>query len=90
MLFRSDSNISTIITCCVLYWFGQNYGATVIAGFAITLGIGVAVSMFTAIVITRTFLRTIVGTNSAFHPKWFGAGLEHMAVAARQAHGVHD
>jgi preprotein translocase subunit SecD len=85
-----DSNISTMITCCVLYWFGQNYGASSIAGFALTLGIGVAISMFTAIVITRTFLRAIVGTNSSFHPKWFGAGLDRIGPASRAGRGVTE
>ena len=85
-----DSNVSTIITCCVLYWFGQNYGATVIAGFATTLGIGVAVSMFTAIMITRTFLRVLVRSNSSYHPKWFGAGMENVAPQPRPGRGQQD
>jgi preprotein translocase subunit SecD len=70
-----DSNISTMITCAVLYWFGQNFAASVIVGFATTLFIGVAISMFTAIVITRTFLRVIVRGNSGYNPSWFGAGM---------------
>ena len=85
-----DSNVSTMITCCVLYWFGQNYGATVIAGFATTLGIGVAVSMFTAIMITRTFLRVLVRSNSIYHPKWFGAGMENVAPQPRPGRGQKD
>jgi preprotein translocase subunit SecD len=64
-----------MITCAVLYWFGQNFAASVIVGFATTLFIGVAISMFTAIVITRTFLRVIVRGNSGYNPSWFGAGL---------------
>ncbi len=50
-----DSNISTIITCVILAWFGVG----ILKGFAITLGIGVLVSMFSAIVVTRTFLLLI-------------------------------
>lgn len=50
-----DSNIATLITCIVLYQFGTG----VVRGFALTLAIGVLVSMFSAIVVTRTFLRTI-------------------------------
>jgi len=50
-----DSNVSTLITCAILYWFGTS----VIRGFAVTLSIGVVVSMFSAIIITRTFLRTL-------------------------------
>ena len=50
-----DSNISSLITSFVLYQFGTGS----VKGFALTLAIGVLVSMFSAIVITRTFLRTI-------------------------------
>jgi preprotein translocase subunit SecD len=52
-----DSNVSTFITCAILYWFGNEFGAAPVMGFALTLFIGVAVSMFTAIIVTRTFLR---------------------------------
>jgi preprotein translocase subunit SecD len=52
-----DSNLSTLITCVILYWFGSNFGASVVKGFAITLFIGVLISMFTAITVTRTFIR---------------------------------
>ena len=48
-----DSNVSTIITCFVLYEFGTGS----VRGFALVLAIGVIVSMFSAIVVTRTFLR---------------------------------
>ena len=51
-----DSNLSTIITCVILYWFGSNFGASVVRGFAITLFIGVVISMFTAVTVTRTFV----------------------------------
>jgi preprotein translocase subunit SecD len=65
-----DSNISTIITCIILYWFGSTFGgASIIKGFALTLGIGVVVSLFTAITVTRTFLRAIVNTPLAKN-KW--------------------
>lgn len=60
-----DSNVSTLIICAILFWFGGTFGAAPVMGFALTLGIGVAVSMFTAIVVTRTFLRTIVFTPLA-------------------------
>lgn len=55
-----DSNVSTMITCIILYWFGQFTGATIITGFALTLFIGVAVSLFSAITVTRTLLRLLV------------------------------
>ena len=48
-----DSNVSTIITCVILYIFG----APIIKGFAVTLGLGVLISLFTSIVVSRTFLR---------------------------------
>ena len=51
-----DSNLSTIITCAILYWFGSNFGASIVKGFAITLFIGVMINMFTAITVTRTFI----------------------------------
>ena len=60
-----DGNVSTFITCGILYWFGSELGASPVQGFALTLGIGVAISMFSAIVVTRSFLRFIVGTRWA-------------------------
>lgn len=60
-----DSNVSTLITCAILFWFGMYFGASIIKGFALTLSIGVLVSMFTAITVTRTFLRLIVNTEYA-------------------------
>ncbi len=48
-----DSNVSTLITCFILFWFGTS----MIRGFGITLSIGVLVSMFSAITITRTLLK---------------------------------
>jgi len=58
-----DSNITTFIACLVLFWLGGTFGAYKVRGFALTLFIGVALSMFTAIVITRTFLRLIIGSQ---------------------------
>jgi len=52
-----DSNISTIITCAILFYFGSTFGASMVKGFALTLIIGVATSMFTAVTVTRTFIR---------------------------------
>ncbi|EFH86737.1 protein translocase subunit SecD [Ktedonobacter racemifer] len=67
-----DSNISTMITCAVLYIFGTNFGATIIVGFATTLFLGVVISMFTAITVTRTFLNLLVPTGVINHPALFG------------------
>ena len=52
-----DSNISTIITCTILFYFGSTFGASMVKGFALTLIIGVSISMFTAVTVTRTFVR---------------------------------
>ncbi|MEX0683958.1 MAG: protein translocase subunit SecD [Dehalococcoidia bacterium] len=62
-----DSNISTLITCGILIWFGDQFNADLVRGFAITLGIGVLVSMFSAITVTRTLLRALVGTGFERH-----------------------
>jgi len=61
-----DSNVTTFIVCGILYWLGSSIVASApVMGFALTLFIGVAVSMFTAIVVTRTLLRLFVGTPLA-------------------------
>jgi SecD/SecF fusion protein len=54
-----DANVCTLITCAVLYQFGTGQ----VRGFALTLAIGVACSMFTAITCSRTFLLLLAGTN---------------------------
>ena len=55
-----DSNFSTIIICAILFMFGQTPGASVVAGFAVTLAIGLIINLFTAVIVTRTFLHLIV------------------------------
>ena len=68
-----DSNISTLITCLILGILGSSYGASFVLGFAINLGLGVLVSLFTAIVVTRTFLHVVLDNlKFAEHPRWFG------------------
>ena len=59
-----DGNLSTLISCGVLFWFGNTFGASVVKGFAVTLSIGVLLSMFTAVFVTRTFMRAILSTRS--------------------------
>ena len=76
-----DSNISTMITCAVLFFFGNNFGETIIVSFAMTLFIGVAVSMFTAVVVTRTFLNLLVPTGAINHPALFGVPADAIAPA---------
>jgi preprotein translocase subunit SecD len=67
-----DSNFSTLITCGILLWFGASFGASIVAGFALTLAIGVIVSLFTAITVTRTFLRLIMDMDVTTNHWWFG------------------
>jgi preprotein translocase subunit SecD len=68
-----DSNVATLITCTILFWFGSQFGATIVKGFSLTLGLGVLVSLFSAIVISRTLLSLVLEwlkpTNYA---RWFG------------------
>jgi len=59
-----DSNVTTFIATGILYWLGSTVIASApVMGFALTLTIGVAISMFTAVVVTRTFLRILAGTS---------------------------
>lgn len=58
-----DSNVSTLITCGILFYFSNQFGTTIVQGFAVTLAIGVMVSMFSAIVVSRTILRVIAYTR---------------------------
>ena len=78
-----DSNITTMITCAVLYVFGNNFGASIIVGFATTLLLGVLASMFTAIVVTRTFLNLLVPTGAVNHPALFGLPADSIVKTAR-------
>lgn len=75
-----DSNASTMITCAILYWFGNNFGATIIVGFAVNLFIGVAISLFTAVVVTRNFLNIMVFFNIATHPWLYGLSKSALPV----------
>jgi preprotein translocase subunit SecD len=71
-----DSNVASILTCLVLIAFGT----AAVKGFAITLLIGVAVSMFTAVTITRLFVNITAGTRAAQNLALFG-----VALPARQS-----
>ena len=68
-----DSNISTLLTCGILFWFGSLYGASIVTGFAMTLAVGVLVSLFTAILITRSLLHLVLDNiKITNHRLWFG------------------
>lgn len=63
-----DANMTVIITSAILFFLGS---ATV-KGFALTLGLGVAVSMFTAITVSRTLLMLLIDANWIHNTWWFG------------------
>ena len=63
-----DSNMTTIITCIILYCLGTS----IVKGFALTLAIGVMVSMFSAITITKNFMHLCFGTGKLKNPAMFG------------------
>lgn len=68
-----DSNLSTLITCAILFWFGSAFGASIVKGFALTLALGVGVSLFTAITVTRSLLHLALDTlPMARQPRWLG------------------
>lgn len=69
-----DSNISSMITAVILFWFGTS----LIKGFALVFGLGVLVSMLTAISVSRTFLLALgIRTRNAFTRFLFGSGFSH-------------
>lgn len=65
-----DSNIATLIICFILYNF--SFGASIVKGFAVTLAIGVLVSMFTAITVSRNLLEIILKTEWGTNDRWYG------------------
>jgi preprotein translocase subunit SecD len=69
-----DSNIATLITSAILFWFGSSFGATIVKGFAFTLAVGVFVSLLCAFFVTRTLLNVVITAMrpEAKHLKWFG------------------
>jgi preprotein translocase subunit SecD len=77
-----DSNITTMIVTLILYLFGTYTGTTIITGFALTLFIGVVISMFTAIIVTRTLLRVLEALGLTSARWWFGANIPDPGTAA--------
>jgi preprotein translocase subunit SecD len=68
-----DSNLATLITCIILFWFGSTYGATVVKGFSITLFIGVIISLFCAMVVSRLLMEIVLQFfKSKNLSRWFG------------------
>ncbi len=72
-----DSNMSTIITCVILYMLGTS----VVKGFALTLAIGVLVSMFSAITITKNLMHLVFGTGELRYPQLFGLRKDEIGKA---------
>jgi preprotein translocase subunit SecD len=65
-----DSSASTLITSAILFVFGNSFGVSLIKGFALTLALGILLNLFTAVVVTRTFLRLVVRVKAA-QSLWF-------------------
>lgn len=72
-----DSNMSTIITCTILYLLGTS----VVKGFALTLALGVIVSMFSAITITKNIMHLVFGTGELRYPQLFGLRKDEIGKA---------
>jgi preprotein translocase subunit SecD len=81
-----DSSVATLITCTILFMFGNTFGVSLIKGFALTLGLGIALSLFTAMVVTRTFLHMINPLPFAQNPWLYelkdAPGMRHVREAA--------
>lgn len=72
-----DSNMSTVITCTILYMLGSS----VVKGFALTLAIGVLVSMFSAVTITKNIMHLVFGTGELRYPQMFGLRKDEIGKA---------
>ncbi len=79
-----DSNVSSLITAGILFWFGSS----VIKGFALVLIIGVLMSMFTAVTVTRTILRGVVHTDIARNARLWGVAEEDFLTRPAAGRGV--
>lgn len=63
-----DSSAATLITSFILFMFGNSFGVSLIKGFALTLGLGMLLNLFTAVVVTRTLLRLILPLAAVQNP----------------------
>lgn len=78
-----DSNVTTLITCLILFVLGGGiqvpgmgtFEAPLVQGFAVTLAIGVLVSMFSALTVTRIMMRSLIHTRFASRADWFVADI---------------
>ncbi len=74
-----DSNMTTIITCTILYMLGTS----IVKGFALTLAIGVLISMFSAITVTKNFMHYFFDAWDLKNPEWFGIKAEEIKKEAK-------
>ena len=69
-----DSNVTTLMAAAVLFYLGTGP----IKGFAVTLALGVLISMFTAVTVTKFILGALIGSRLVTNPAWYGVrGLNH-------------
>jgi preprotein translocase subunit SecD len=80
-----DSNLTTLLTCAILYWFGAQLGASLVQGFAVTLFLGVILSMFTALFVSQTLLQIMSLTPLGKRPGWFTP--ERLRISAQAVKG---
>lgn len=71
-----DANMSVMITAAILFVLGSGP----VRGFAITLGLGVVISMVTAVFVSRYLLRMLIECNLTNHPFWYGANVSPTAT----------
>ncbi|OGB73785.1 protein-export membrane protein SecD [candidate division Kazan bacterium RIFCSPHIGHO2_01_FULL_44_14] len=76
-----DSNMSSLITAVILYYFGSS----LIRGFAVTLGIGILVSLFTALTITHTILQMVARTGLKKKLNWWTGGQSNQFRQSNQS-----
>lgn len=75
-----DSNVTTLITCAALFWLGTG----LVRGFALTLALGIGVSMFTALTCSRTLLLYVLTIPSLRKPHWFSPNLPSSSIQAEK------
>ncbi|MDJ1181745.1 protein translocase subunit SecD [Roseofilum casamattae] len=75
-----DGNVTTLISCIALFWLGTG----LVKGFALTLGIGVVISMFTAVTCTRTLMLYVLQFPGLRKPNLFCPNLNSVANAKQQ------
>lgn len=76
-----DSNVTTLIACGALFWLGSG----LVRGFALTLALGVIVSMFSAITCSRTLMFFVLGIPALRKPHWFCPGVTATAQSTTRA-----